>query len=199
MKSTAGRRLCFSICRGRTALDVRKSVLYNNSGTRMEQKGRNSVGTGWQRTWVRVLMTGLTVAVMILIFLFSMEPAEESDHTSGRLSRKVIAALYPDFDRKTPEEQQRIYDSVQHTVRKAAHFTEYTLFGKRRGLFPAAWVLGTLYAGTDELHQLLIDGRSGQWTDVLIDSGGVLTGAAAAALLIYLLNLRRKDRTGKEA
>ena len=196
--------------RGRTALDVRRSVLYNNRGMRTGQKGRNTVGTGWQRTWVRILMTALTAAMMLLIFLFSMEPAEKSDHTSGLISRKIIGMRYPDFDRKPPEEQQRIYDSVQHVVRKTAHFTEYMLlgllirlcleswFGKRRGLFPAAWALGTLYAGTDELHQLLIDGRSGQWTDVLIDSGGVLAGAAAAALVVYLLNLRKRNRIRKE-
>lgn len=169
------------------------------------------MGTGWQQTWVRILTSMLTVAVMILIFLFSMEPAEKSDHTSGLISRKVIAILYPDYDRRLPEEQQQIYDSVQHSVRKTAHFTEYMLlglmirlcleswFGKRGKLFPAACILGILYAGTDELHQLLIDGRSGQWTDVLIDSGGVIIGAAAAIMIICLLNKRKKDRIRKEA
>ncbi len=165
--------------------------------------------TGWQRTGIRILTTALTLAVMVLIFRFSMEPAEQSDNTSGQISRKVIAVLYPDYERKAPEEQQEIYDSVQHSVRKAAHFTEYAVLGlmirlcleswlgRRRGLFCAAWGTGTLYAGTDELHQMVIDGRSGQWTDVLIDSGGVLTGAALAVLVIWLLARRRKR--GKEA
>ena len=154
--------------------------------------------TGWQRTWVRVLTTAMTAAVMAFIFGFSMEDAERSDRTSGKISRTVVYVVYPDFDQKPREEKQIRFDYVQHLVRKTAHFTEYLIlgimirlcleswFGRRKGMMRGAWSAGTLYAGTDELHQLAIDGRSGQWTDVLLDSGGVLAGAAIAELILYL-------------
>ncbi len=151
--------------------------------------------TGWQLTWVRILTTALTAAMMVLIFLFSTEDAEHSDRTSGSISRAIIPVVYPDYEQKTPETQREYYDSIQHVVRKAAHFTEYAIlgallrlcleswFGRKKWVFPSAWAAGTLYAVTDELHQLMIIGRSGQWTDVLLDSAGVLTGVLIASLI----------------
>ena len=153
---------------------------------------------------IRILLTVLTLAVMTQIFLFSTETAERSDETSGRFSRKVIDVLYPEFDQYTPERQQELYDEVQHAVRKTAHFSEYMLlgimirlcleswFGRKRWLCPVSWLAGTLYACTDEMHQILTDGRSGQWTDVLLDSAGVLAGVLAVLLITTLI--RRKSR-----
>ena len=134
---------------------------------------------------------------MGMIYCFSMEDAEHSDQTSGQLSEAVIRIAYPDFEKKTPDEQQRIFDDVQHIVRKTAHFMEYMLlgflmrlcmeswFGRKKGMTPASWGAATLYACTDEMHQLRIDGRSGQWTDVAIDSFGVFAGTMIAELIIY--------------
>ena len=155
---------------------------------------------GWQRPWVRGVTTLLTLAVMVMIFCFSMQDAAHSDETSGTISQAVIRVLYPDYPERTPEEQQEIYDNVQHVVRKCAHFSEYTLLGflmrlcfeswfgaaarKRGRLAIFSTLAGAEYACTDELHQLLIDGRSGQWTDVLIDSLGVTLGVLLAGLLI---------------
>lgn len=165
--------------------------------------------TGWQRRWVRVLTTLLTLAVMVMIFCFSMQDADHSDRTSGTISQAVIRVLYPDYPERTPEEQQEIYDNVQHVVRKCAHFSEYALLGfllrlcyeswfgpgnrKRPGLL--SLLTGVLYAGTDELHQLLIDGRSGQWGDVLIDSLGVTLGVLLAALLVRQAARKAAGRT----
>ena len=154
---------------------------------------------------LRTTTTLMTAAMMILIFFFSTEPADKSDKTSGQISRQVIDVMYPDYPDMTGAEQKSLFDSVQHAVRKTAHFTEYTIlgllirfclqtwFGTRKWSLPGAWAAGTLYAGTDELHQLLIDGRSGQWSDVILDSAGVLTGAAAASLIIFAA-VRRKRR-----
>lgn len=159
--------------------------------------------TGWQQTWVRILTTGLTITIMVLIFHFSMEDAERSDQTSGAISRTVVRLAYPDYEQMTPADRQVSYDNVQHAVRKSAHFTEYMLlglmirmcleswFGSRRRMAPAAWAAGTAYAGTDELHQLLIDGRSGQWTDVLLDSGGVAAGVLIASVILHLFRSKR--------
>lgn len=158
-----------------------------------------------QKTWVRILLTVLTAAVMVLIFCFSMQNAEHSDQTSGRFAQQVIHTLHPDYETYPPEKQKEIYDGVQHIVRKAAHFTEYMIlgillrlcleswFGRRKYLPAAAWGFGTIYAGTDELHQLMTDGRSGQWTDVLLDSSGVLTGVVIASLVLWAL-IRHQTR-----
>lgn len=163
--------------------------------------------TGWQRPWVRALSTLLTLAVMVMIFCFSMQDASDSDMTSGTISQAVIRVLYPDYPDRTPEERQEIYDRVQHVVRKCAHFSEYTLLGfllrlcceswfgadsrKRHGLL--SLLAGIAYAGTDELHQMLIEGRSGQWGDVMIDSLGVALGV----LLAYLLVRQTARRAGR--
>ena len=155
--------------------------------------------TGWQRTWVRVVLTMLTAAVMLLIFFFSNETADRSDRTSGIFTRVVIDTAYPDFEELPEPEQEEVYNVIQHLVRKTAHFTEYALLGlllrfclqswignKKRHLLPVSWMIGTLYAVTDELHQLLTDGRAGQWTDVVLDSFGVLTGAVIASVVVVL-------------
>ena len=158
---------------------------------------------GWQRTWVRILTTVMTMAVMTFIFAFSSENAESSDQTSGNISRAVIPVVYPDYEQKPPEEKKICYDNVQHIVRKTAHFTEYLIlgllirlcleswFGRRKGMLPISWAAGTIYAGTDELHQKLIDGRSGQRTDVLLDSAGVMAGVMIAVLILYLSSKKR--------
>ena len=166
--------------------------------------------TGWQKNWIRALTTLLTAAVMVMIFCFSTENAAESDQRSGVLSMIVISMIHPDYDQMETEAQKEIYDEVQHTVRKCAHFSEYLLLGffirlcleswfgtkKTRpgSLLLSAFGAGTVYACTDEAHQLLIDGRAGAWTDVLVDAGGVLTGAVLAACLIRLINRMTEDR-----
>ena len=98
---------------------------------------------------------------------------------------------------------------MQHIVRKCAHFTEYMVLGlmlrlcleswfgrkvrKSRSLTIAGFCGGTIYACTDEFHQLLIEGRSGQWSDVLVDGSGVLLGVLIAALLIRRINRRNAE------
>ncbi len=80
-------------------------------------------------------------------------------------------------------------------LKKAAHVAEYGVLALLwlRALSPAGWrsargpalaafVIATLYAVSDELHQALVPGRHPQPVDVLIDAAG----AAAALLAIRL-------------
>ena len=158
-----------------------------------------------QQTWVRCLLTALTAAVMVMIFCFSMETAEKSDETSGNITGIVIDVFYPEFEEYPATEQEQVYSGIQVVVRKMAHYSEYTLLGLLIRLCMESWFghrmkrLRALYACTDEIHQLLIDGRSGEWTDVLLDSAGVLTGVMAAVVMLYLVRRKiRRERMKKE-
>ena len=165
--------------------------------------------SGWQGTWVRIVTTVLTLALLVMIFCFSMETAEDSDKTSGTVSLKIVRVLHSDYDQMEEVKRKKLYDTVQHVVRKCAHFTEYMALGFMIRLCLESWFghrmrkyrilalismgAGAGYACTDEAHQLLIDGRSGQWTDVLVDSSGVLIGVTLGTILIKSLN--RKNQT----
>ena len=156
----------------------------------------------------------MTLAVMIMIFAFSMENAEQSDRTSGIISKAVLSVIHPEYETLPSSEKEALYDSIQHVIRKLAHFTEYTLLGfmiricleswcghrtrKKADLMLAGLVTGTGYACTDELHQMVIDGRSGQWTDVLVDGSGVLLGVTLGTLLIRFVNGRTEKDTETE-
>ena len=165
--------------------------------------------TGWQRTWIRILTTMLTIAMMIIIFCFSMETAEKSDQRSGVYTNFIISVIHPEYEQLTPDDQQRIYDSISMFIRKLAHFTEYTFLGILLRLCMESWfghrklaahtlplisfLAGTFYAATDELHQILIDGRSGQFVDVLVHACGVLFGVILGAMLIRHICIKHSN------
>ncbi len=65
-------------------------------------------------------------------------------------------------------------------LRKLAHASEYAVLGvlllRATGRAGLAFVLATLYAVTDEIHQMFVRGRHGSPLDVAIDAAGVAVG-----------------------
>lgn len=147
-----------------------------------------------------LLASLLVLAIMAAIFYFSAQSASESSHLSASFARRILLLLHPALAAYSDEQWQALLLATGLYIRKAAHFTEFAALGlslrlwfaalgkPRRALLPA-WLLATLYAGTDELHQMFVDGRGPALLDVAIDSLGALCGAALVALC---LTLRRK-------
>ena len=57
-----------------------------------------------------------------------------------------------------------------------------------------AWAVGAIYAMTDEFHQTLVPGRSGEVLDVCIDAAGVLCGVVVMSIIAE----RRRDKKGDD-
>jgi len=72
-------------------------------------------------------------------------------------------------------------------LRKLAHTAEYAILGglifRAAGSAPAAVLLASAYAVTDEVHQTFVTGRHGSPLDWLIDTAGAVLGVALAARL----------------
>lgn len=74
---------------------------------------------------------------------------------------------------------------LELVLRKAAHVTEYAVFGAllaravgaRKGRLALAGALGALYAASDEWHQTFVPTRKGNPLDVALDTAAVLIGA----------------------
>jgi VanZ family protein len=68
-------------------------------------------------------------------------------------------------------------------LRKLAHAAEFAILGALLGRAtsspPLAFVLGALYAVSDEVHQSFVPGRQGSPLDVAIDTVGVAVGLVA--------------------
>ncbi len=146
---------------------------------------------------------------MTVIFCFSAQNADESAELSGGITEKIIELFVWDYDDLPAQQQAHLLNQVSHLVRKLAHFAEYCILGillwtlaadysikePWRGLL--SWGAGTLYAVSDELHQMFSDGRSPQLLDVCIDSAGVVAGILFA--IVFCAFYRRAiDRRGKK-
>lgn len=135
----------------------------------------------------------ITVVWMTVIFCFSAQPADVSTGTSLRVGMTIGKMSVPDFSKLPKEEQMDYAKKIEFPVRKMAHATEYAILGclltnlcltfPMRKAYMWGWLMGSAYAATDEFHQLFVPGRSGQMTDVMLDSVGCLAGC----LLIYLI------------
>jgi VanZ family protein len=70
-------------------------------------------------------------------------------------------------------------------LRKLAHVAEYAVLGAllQRAIRrePAAVLLGSAYAVTDEVHQAFVSGRQGSPLDWLVDTAGVVAGVVLFA------------------
>lgn len=142
-----------------------------------------------------LLASLLVLAIMAAIFCFSAQSASQSSHLSASFARRLFLFFRPALAVYNDEQWQALLLATGLYIRKAAHFTEFFALGvslrlwfaalgkPRRALLPA-WLLATLYAATDELHQMFVDGRGPALLDVGIDSLGALCGAALMALCI---------------
>ena len=149
--------------------------------------------------WIAVLM------ILGLTFFFSSQDGTNSGKMSGTITETVIKIIRPDYDTLPESEQQALFDTVHFFVRKTAHFSEYAFLGFMIRLLCEtyalrcssfiAWLCGTGYAATDELHQWFVAARAAMWQDVCIDSAGALAGVLlAAGIVILTKRLHRKQK-----
>ncbi len=150
--------------------------------------------------WIPALL------MMLLIFSFSGENGDESSSLSDRVSIKLIEIKNDVFNQgMTMQEIKSEAADISFIVRKAAHFTEYFILAwlYAAALYVSVGIKGyrlpiimegmvAVYATSDELHQLFVAGRAGQFRDVLIDSAGGLLAALVIMLIIYRRNRMQK-------
>lgn len=135
------------------------------------------------------------VILMVIIFCFSHQKAEGSNENSLPIANGILT-LHENLTNTSYDEEEREekLNTINHVVRKLAHFTEYAVLAISVAFFLWTWkfkslrlillsiLITSMYAVTDEIHQLFIPGRSGEVKDVLIDS----LGGIAGTLLFYL-------------
>lgn len=127
-----------------------------------------------------------SIILMVIIFSFSNQTGNES---SG-LSQQIVLWIQTHLHMTIPE----------LIIRKSAHMSEYALLcltfiyafshyqlTMKQVLFYSIFC-SFAYACSDEIHQLFIGGRAGQFTDVLIDT----SGACFMSIICYFIIKYRK-------
>lgn len=143
---------------------------------------------------IRKIVSIILVLIwMSVIFSFSNQRGEGSGNTSRKIS-KVIVRIIDIQNRYSDFEKDNLIEVVEPILRKIAHLTTYAIGGiaiancvwqfcsKEKRAIGISTCIGVLYAISDEVHQLMIDGRNGNIKDVIIDSIGILIG-----IMIFLL------------
>ena len=148
----------------------------------MARRSHDSARRSTYRTWAVALLCWV-----LLIWAHSLIQGPQSSAESGM----VVDLVRPLFEALGVSD----VDLMTLVVRKGAHFAEYAVLGvlawgtfrarlreRRHAPFPAV-LLVALVPVCDEAIQLLVPGRSGQLSDVLLDLSGVCCGVLLAVLL----------------
>lgn len=141
---------------------------------------------GQSRVWRRLYIL-VPVFWMAVIFTLSHQPATVSSGQSGVIVGHLQQAI--------PGVSTAL---LTFLVRKSAHIIAYFILGilmyRALRITICRWQTHTvasfallscsLYAVTDEIHQLFVPGRSGELRDVMIDSIAALVGVGLCAWLM---------------
>lgn len=152
----------------------------------------------------KLLISLLLILQMLFIFTMSSFGSDSSNAQSGQIIQ-VLHQVFPSLSSHTSGLDA---SALAFIVRKTAHFTEYAILGilfyllyrqilpQKNGLrlFVLAILSSFLYACTDEIHQLFVPGRSGQFTDVLVDTLGASFGCTILSFSNYLKRVLQARR-----
>lgn len=133
---------------------------------------------------------------MAAIFYFSSRTADESEQQSGFFTMLITKIFgiggFSDF-----------------IIRKLAHFTEFAGLGllfaitlkvqTGKSKTPTAIICSSIYAATDEIHQIFVPGRACRLLDWGIDTGGAALGALAVLLIITLSGNNKASKSKKQS
>ena len=131
-----------------------------------------------------------------LMFALSGQTAEASSELSGGLTNWLLTKL---------PEGMISFELLEHLLRKTAHFCMFAMEGflmymslyltlrRRKTALVLSASASVAIAVLNELHQLLFEGRSCEFLDVIINSAGACAGIGAA-ILAYHCYLLIKSR-----
>ncbi len=153
----------------------------------------------------RLIILVLIIIWMSIVFFFSSEKSEDSNQRSYNITEEIVEVFNKDINEA---DKKLKTNNLQHYIRKLAHFTLYTIGGvlfflfantydislKKKSVF--SFSAGMLFACSDELHQLFVSGRSGQPSDVVIDSLGVILGIF---FIIFVLKAHKLSKKWKKS
>lgn len=132
-----------------------------------------------------------------IIFNLSAMTSQDSNSKSTGLTEKLISKVLDATNEagitdSHPDDVKlaKAANLINAPIRKVAHATVYfvlalillavgrVIFGSRKYLLTCALALlfCFIFAMTDEYHQTFVDGRTGQFSDVLIDTAGACVG-----------------------
>jgi VanZ family protein len=164
------------------------------------------------RKILQVALWFCAIAVLAAIFLLSSQPGDVSTDLSNEFMGLVFSRVWPAYNSLRDAEKLVLWSQWSKIVRKWGHFCVFALLGfflyaatrVSKLKKPAPFTAGTsfLYAASDELHQLFVPGRTGQFNDVLIDFSGSVFGIAICAAIFrayyFVKNFANKIGSGRE-
>lgn len=154
------------------------------------------------------------IIVMIIIYSFSAKKSVESTKDS----RGITKLVYDVYETVSPayarEHKASLIVQIEHIIRKLAHAFIYCVLSitycipvyallyknsrnkgaKKYLLFLLPIFFAFLYAFTDEFHQLFVEGRNGEFRDVMIDTLGAIIGAKFFLLFVVRFQHVHKKR-----
>lgn len=144
----------------------------------------------------------LLVFWLLVIFLFSNQTASKSQSTSDKVASDIVGVVETVTKNEIKKDKkENIIENTRFLVRKTAHFTLYfilgiivyllfTSYGVKKILFYSI-LFCFLYACSDEIHQLFLDGRTAKVLDICIDTCG---SSLAIISIFYLQKFNKKYR-----
>lgn len=138
-----------------------------------------------------ILCWGLVLLCMGIIFWLSSRTSQESAKQSSSVLHWLVSIFGDNF-------------FTDFIVRKLAHCLEFTglcflfntaLCRQHKKVMPFYAILFTsLYAVTDEFHQLFVEGRACRFLDWAIDSFGAVLGAIGFIIIYKMIQVYLRKR-----
>ena len=168
-----------------------------------------------KKTYVIISLI-LVIVWMVIIFFLSEMPSNESNGNSKRIVNKIIEETIETSANETVQKStsnasstkaqkknNEILENINYIFRKIAHAGVYfvlsilvlNLLLQIRNKLDIKFIMLNIvccfaYACTDEFHQLFVDGRTGQFMDVGIDTIGAVFGALIYYFIYRLIRIR---------
>ena len=150
----------------------------------------------------KIIHISFIILWMIIIFLFSATDGKKSEEQSDKII--VTTAEIVKKEKLTVEEKERIINKYIVLVRKSAHFFLYFILGILVYLyihniydtslktFIITIIVCTLYAISDEIHQMFTLERAAEVRDVFIDMGGSLLAEILLTIIFVIKDKIKK-------
>lgn len=153
---------------------------------------------------IQIFLLLIAIGIFAIIFSFSNQNADESEGQSRTIANGIVNIIEKIQNTKFENREAKI-NKVDYVIRKLAHFSIYTIAGIALMLFVSTFnienknkilicvLMGFIYACSDEFHQTFIPGRTAYFSDVLIDTFGILFGSS---IILYVIEkyFERKNK-----